>query len=83
MKLLKFYASWCGPCKGLSMVLEGVKEQLPMPVEDIDIDADMDTARKYNVRSVPTMVVVNDDGSEVKRVVGMMNEKQIIDFLGA
>ena len=83
MKLLKFYASWCGPCKGLSMVLEGVKEQLPMPVEDIDIDADMDTARKYNVRSVPTMVVVNDDGSEVKRTVGMMNEKQIIDFLGA
>lgn len=83
MKLLKFYATWCGPCKGLSMVLEGVKEQLPMSVEDIDIDANMDTARKYNVRSVPTMVVVNDDGSEVKRVVGMMNEKQIIDFLGA
>ena len=83
MKLLKFYATWCGPCKGLSMVLEGVKEQLPMSVEDIDIDANMDTARKYNVRSVPTMVVVNDDGSEVKRVVGMMNEKQVIDFLGA
>lgn len=83
MKLLKFYATWCGPCKGLTMVLDGVKEQLPMPVENIDIDADMDTARKYNVRSVPTMVVVNDDGSEVKRAVGMMNEKQIIDFLGA
>lgn len=83
MKLLKFYASWCGPCKGLSMVVEGVKERLPMPVEDIDIDEQMDTARKYNVRSVPTMVVVNDDGSEVKRVVGMMNEKQLIEFLGA
>ncbi len=83
MKLLKFYATWCGPCKGLTMVLEGVKDKLPMPVENIDIDADMDTARKYNVRSVPTMVVVNDDGSEVKRVVGMMNEKQIIDFLEA
>lgn len=83
MKLLKFYASWCGPCKGLTMVINSVKDQLPMPVEDIDIDTNMDAARKYNVRSVPTMVVVNDDGSEVKRVVGMMNEKQIIEFLGA
>lgn len=83
MKLLKFYASWCGPCKGLTMVIEGVKEQLPMPVENIDIDADMDTARKYNVRSVPTMVVVAEDGTEIKRTVGMLNEKQLIEFLGA
>ena len=83
MKLLKFYASWCGPCKGLTMVIEGVKEQLPMPVENIDIDADMDTARKYNVRSVPTMVVVAEDGTEIKRTVGILNEKQLIEFLGA
>lgn len=82
MKLLKFYASWCGPCKGLASVIEGMKD-LPVPIQNVDIDAEMDTARKYNVRSVPTMVLVNDDGSEVKRVVGMMNEKQIIEFMGA
>jgi thioredoxin 1 len=82
MKLLKFYATWCGPCKGLTSVIEGMKD-LPVPIQNVDIDAEMDTARKYNVRSVPTMVLVNDDGSEVKRVVGMMNEKQIIEFMGA
>ena len=81
MKTLKFYATWCGPCKALSMVVESAKDKLPMPVEDIDIDEQFEIARKYNVRSVPTLVVVDDSGTEVKRAVGSMNEKQFIEFL--
>ena len=81
MKTLKFYATWCGPCKALSMVVESAKDKLPMPVEDIDIDEQFEIARKYNVRSVPTLVVVDDSGTEVKRAVGSMNEKQFIQFL--
>lgn len=81
MKLLKFHATWCGPCKSLSIVMETMT--LPIAVEDVDIDKSNDVARKYNVRSVPTMIVVDDTGTEVKRVVGMMNEKQILTFLGA
>jgi thiol-disulfide isomerase/thioredoxin len=37
MKLLKFYATWCAPCKGLSIVIDGVKDQLDTIIEDIDI----------------------------------------------
>lgn len=81
MKTLKFYATWCGPCKALSTVVESVKDKLPMPVEDIDIDEQFDIARQYNVRSVPTIIVVDDSGKEVKRAVGSMNEKQFIQFL--
>lgn len=81
MKTLKFYATWCGPCKAMSMVVESAKDKLPMPVEDIDIDEQFEIARKYNVRSVPTLVVVDDSGTEVKRAVGSMNEKQFIEFL--
>jgi thioredoxin-like negative regulator of GroEL len=58
-------------------------EKLTMPLEEVDIDAQMDVARKYNIRSVPTMLVVNDDGSEVKRVVGAMTEDQIVKFMEA
>lgn len=81
MKLLKFHATWCGPCKSLSMVMENMT--LPIPVENVDIDQNNDMARKYNVRSVPTMVVVDSTGTEIKRAVGMMNEKQVLTFLEA
>lgn len=81
MKVLKFYAEWCGPCKGLTMIVNGAKDKLPMEVEDINIDENIYMAQDYKVRSVPTMVVVNDDGTEVRRKVGMMNEEQLIEFL--
>lgn len=81
MKALKFYATWCGPCKALSMVVESARDKLPMSVEDIDIDEQFDMARKYNVRSVPTTIVVDDGGNEIKRAAGSMNEKQFIEFL--
>jgi len=83
MKLLKFYATWCGPCKGLTMTLNGMTDKLTMPLEEVDIDAQMDVARKYNIRSVPTMLIVDDSGSEVKRVVGAMTEDQIVKFMEA
>ena len=79
MKLLKFYATWCGPCKSLSSVMENMT--LPITVENVDIDQNLDLAKKHNVRSVPTVVVVDDTGTEIKRAVGMMNEKQILTFL--
>jgi thioredoxin 1 len=83
MKLLKFYATWCGPCKGLTLTLNGMTDKLTMPLEEVDIDAQMDVARKYNIRSVPTMLIVDDSGSEVKRVVGAMTEDQIVKFMEA
>jgi len=65
------------------MTLNGMADKISMPIEEVDIDANMEVARKYNVRSVPTMVVVDDNGTEVKRVVGMMNETQVLEFLEA
>ena len=79
MKLLKFYATWCVPCKSLSAVMETMT--LPIAVESVDIDQNNDLARKHNVRSVPTIVVVDDTGTEIKRAVGIMNAKQLMTFL--
>ena len=81
MKLLKFYAPWCAPCQGLTMVINGAEDKITMPVEEINIDEDIDTAVKYGVRSVPTLVIVDESGNAVKKNVGLLNESQLLDFL--
>jgi len=81
IKLLKFHATWCAPCKALSKTLESIKDQVPYQIEEIDIDQDGATAQQYGVRGVPTMVLV-DDTEEVKRAVGNMNAAQLKTFLG-
>ena len=81
MKAIKFYAEWCGPCKGLSMVIENAKDQITVPIENIDIDQNIMESVTYGVRSVPTMILLDENGSELKRKVGMMNEAQLLEFL--
>lgn len=80
MKVLKFEASWCGPCKMLSKVLEGAEGKYTAEIEVVDIDEKPDLAKKYGVRGVPTMVKVDGD-TEISRKVGMMNEAQLLEFL--
>lgn len=84
MKLLKFYADWCGPCKMLSKVVEDCKADLDglmVTIEDINIDDNMDMAKKYNVRGVPTLIVVEDSGEEVRRKSGYMMANELIRFV--
>ena len=81
MKLLKFYAEWCGPCKMQSMVIKGAGDKITVPVEDIDIDQNVFMATDNNVRSVPTMILVDDSGKEIKRKVGVMQESELLEWL--
>ena len=79
MKLLKFYAEWCQPCKMLSKVMEGV--DLGVPVENIDIDNNMEIAKQYSVRGVPMLVLVEDDGKVIRTKSGYMNEADLVKFV--
>jgi len=81
MKALKFSASWCGPCKGLAMVIETAKDKITVPIEEYDIDTCGSISGKYHIRSVPTMILLNDAGAEIKRNVGSMDEKKLLEFL--
>lgn len=83
MKVYKFYAEWCQPCKMLSKVIDDAKEKIDPSVEfvELDIDAEMMTAINYNVRGVPTMVIVDENDKEVKRQTGYMNEEKLLEFL--
>jgi len=81
MKALKFYATWCQPCKMLSKIIEEAGSKITMPIEDIDIEQNMELAQKYGIRGVPALVIVDEDGKELKRQSGMMQEDKLLEFL--
>lgn len=70
---LYFSAPWCGPCRMLGPVMEQVNNSIP--VKKINVDENSDFAMKYGIRSVPTVVLL-ENGQEVKRIIGAkpMNE---------
>ena len=74
-RVLRFTASWCGPCKSLAMNLENAN--LTLPIEVVDIDIHPEIAQEYGIRGVPTLVMMNEN-IEVKRLVGSktINELQ-------
>jgi thioredoxin-like negative regulator of GroEL len=82
MKILKFYATWCAPCKALSATINSIKDEITLEIKEIDSDENMDMARKYNVRSLPTMIMVDGD-KEIKRQAGLMSADQLREFVTA
>jgi thioredoxin 1 len=81
MKVLKFYADWCGPCKALSQVIKNAGDKITVTIEDVNIDDNIFMAQDFQVRGVPVLVMVDDSEKEIKRKVGMMNEAQLLEFL--
>jgi thioredoxin 1 len=80
MKLLKFYAEWCGPCKTQSQIIKAAGDKITVWVEDVDIDTNVSMTVEFNVRSVPTMILLDGD-TEVKRHVGVLKEAQLLEWL--
>ena len=77
MKVLRFTASWCQPCKALAQQLEELG--LDKEVTVVDIDEQSELAIKHGVRSVPTLVAL-DNGKEIKRMVGVKAKDILLDW---
>jgi thioredoxin 1 len=71
MKLLKFSAAWCQPCKQLDKVLkEALPEYPEVELVDMPIEKNQETVMYYNVRSVPTMIMVDENDQVLRTSVG-------------
>jgi len=72
MKILKFYADWCRPCKVYAPILESFAEKNNIELQSIDIETNQELAKEYSIRSLPTTVFIK--GDIVKSVVWVMQE---------
>ena len=77
MEVLRFTASWCQPCKALAQQLEELGFDKDVTV--VDIDEQQDLVIQYGVRSVPTLIAV-DNNKEVKRMVGVKAKDILLDW---
>jgi len=78
MKYLYFSAAWCNPCKRLGPIMNEVSQQIP--VQKVDVDSEFELASQYNVRNVPTVVLL-DNGQEVKRFVGVQPKETYLNVV--
>ena len=79
MKLLKFYADWCGPCTRLTAWMEDI--DLNVEVVNIDVDVNTDMKEEYEVTMLPTMVLLDAEGKKVEKAVGSDDIKMLLTGL--
>lgn len=83
MKLLKYEAPWCQPCKAIEPMVTKVVNDLCLKYEKISIEDMSDEKQKeINLKSVPTFVIINDNGKEISRKVGSCTEKEMTKWIG-
>lgn len=80
--LVDFNAVWCGPCRMLGPILDEYQENHDnIKIVSINVDDNSNLARKYNVFSIPCLVVIKD-GEEINRSVGLISKTEIDELIG-
>lgn len=86
-KIIKFSASWCGPCKMMKPTFDKVSSMEEFKnIEFISYDIEEDEqgvelVEKYNIRNVPTIVIADEDDEPIKKIIGLVSEKELINLI--
>jgi thioredoxin 1 len=78
--IIDYFATWCGPCKMLSRILETSGDKLGVPIYKFDVDSDRTFTMEQNIRSVPTLKLY-EGSSVVKSHTGILQESQFETFV--
>ncbi|WP_018664921.1 thioredoxin [Heyndrickxia acidiproducens] len=80
--LTDFWATWCGPCKMIAPVLEEIDSEMgdQVKIVKVDVDENQETASKYGIMSIPTLVVMKD-GQQVDKVIGYQPKEALEELV--
>ncbi|MDF2510242.1 MAG: trxA [Herbinix sp.] len=80
--LVDFYADWCGPCKMVAPIVAELADEYEgvFKIGKINVDENQETAQKYRVMSIPTLIIFKN-GAAVETVVGAVPKKSLLDKL--
>jgi thioredoxin 1 len=80
--VVDFWAEWCGPCKMITPILEEIASEQAgkVRIAKLNVDDNPDAARRYEVMSIPTLIVFRD-GQPVKRMIGAKGKGQLLQEL--
>ena len=81
MRILRFTASWCGPCKLLAKNLE--EADISISIEVVDVDVHSDVAVEYGIRGVPTLILLDENDNISKRLVGNKTVSELKEWATA
>jgi thioredoxin 1 len=82
--VVDFFATWCGPCKMLAPVLEGLSSEMEGKAKfiKVDIDQSLDLANEFQISSVPTMIIFKD-GQKAEQLIGFLPKEKIQQVIEA
>ena len=79
--VVDFYASWCGPCRMMSPVIDGLKnERSDIKVLKVNVDNEEELAREYGVMSIPTIIVF-ENGNIKEKIVGVVSREELLGII--